>query len=55
MKKRKKLPLNGIVKEFYSNKMLSVTGRVSKGIKTGVWKYYLRNGQLRAEIGRAHV
>lgn len=39
---------NGVFKEHYMNGALACVGKYRNGEKFGGWKYYLRNGQLRA-------
>jgi len=42
---------NGLFKEHFKDGSLSCVGKYKDGEKTGEWKYYLRNGVLRA-VGR---
>ena len=39
---------NCLVNETYSDGKISAVGKYADGKKTGVWKYYFRNGRLRA-------
>lgn len=39
---------NGLFKEFFKDGALSCVDKFHNGEKTGEWKYYLRNGSLKA-------
>jgi antitoxin component YwqK of YwqJK toxin-antitoxin module len=39
---------NGLAKETFSDGKISAGGPYVNGKKTGVWKYYFRNGLLKA-------
>ncbi len=39
---------NGFVREYFRNGKLLSEGEYIDGEKTGEWKYYLRNGLLKA-------
>ncbi len=42
---------NGVFKEYFKDGTLSCVGKYRNGEKVGEWKYYLRNGLLKA-LGR---
>lgn len=39
----------GLLKQYYSNGVLAITGSIEKGKRSGVWKNYYNNGALYAE------
>ncbi len=43
-----KPPEDGPYEERHKDGSLACTGRYRNGLKSGEWKYYLKNGQLRA-------
>ena len=42
---------SGVFKEYFKDGTLSCIGKYRSGERAGEWKYYLRNGMLKA-IGR---
>ena len=45
-----KSPRAGLAKEYFRNGQLCSVGHYADGKETGVWKYYLLNGNLKTTV-----